>query len=62
MRSAHLIWDGGIKIYAVNGWLCDSDQVEAIMNDFIQLKSQSNVYDAEHMVEGSSSIWYISIL
>ncbi|KAJ8554211.1 hypothetical protein K7X08_024889 [Anisodus acutangulus] len=26
-------------------------KVEAIMNDFIQLKSQSNVYDAETMVE-----------
>ncbi|XP_059304411.1 DNA-binding protein BIN4 [Lycium ferocissimum] len=28
-------------------------KVEAIMNDFIQLKSQSNVYDAETMVEGT---------
>lgn len=30
-----------------------SDQVEAVMNDFIQLKPQSNVFDAETMVEGS---------
>ncbi|KAK6794739.1 hypothetical protein RDI58_008192 [Solanum bulbocastanum] len=28
-------------------------KVEAIMNDFIQLKSQSNVYDAETMIEGT---------
>lgn len=28
-------------------------KVEAIMNDFIQLKAQSNVYDAETMVEGT---------
>ncbi|GAB4858646.1 hypothetical protein Ancab_010119 [Ancistrocladus abbreviatus] len=28
-------------------------KVEAIMNDFIQLKPQSNVYDAETMVEGT---------
>lgn len=28
-------------------------KVEAIMNDFIQLKSQSNIYDAETMVEGT---------
>ena len=27
-------------------------QVEAVMNDFIQLKPQSNVYEAETMVEG----------
>ena len=27
-------------------------QVEAIMNDFLQLKPQSNVYKAETMVEG----------
>lgn len=33
-----------------------SDQVEAIMNDFIQLKPQSNVYEAETMVEGQGSI------
>lgn len=29
-----------------------SPQVEAVMNDFIQLKPQSNVYEAETMVEG----------
>lgn len=28
-------------------------KIEAIMNDFIQLKPQSNVYDAETMVEGT---------
>lgn len=28
-------------------------KIEAIMNDFIQLKPQSNVYDTETMVEGS---------
>ena len=28
------------------------DQIEAIMNDFIQLNPQSNVYEAETMVEG----------
>ncbi|CAN4085590.1 unnamed protein product [Withania somnifera] len=28
-------------------------KVEAIMNDFIQLKSQSNIYDAETMLEGT---------
>ena len=28
-----------------------SRQVEAFMNDFIQLKPQSNVYEAETMVE-----------
>ncbi|KAL9240232.1 hypothetical protein vseg_014476 [Gypsophila vaccaria] len=28
-------------------------KIEAIMNDFIQLKAQSNVYDAETMVEGT---------
>ncbi|KAH0690043.1 hypothetical protein KY289_017401 [Solanum tuberosum] len=28
-------------------------KVEAIMSDFIQLKSQSNVYDAETMIEGT---------
>lgn len=28
-------------------------KVEAIMNDFIQLTSQSNIYDAETMVEGT---------
>ncbi|GKF28400.1 DNA-binding protein BIN4, partial [Tanacetum coccineum] len=27
-------------------------KIEAIMNDFIQLKAQSNVYEAETMVEG----------
>jgi|APAra0007618328_1042625.scaffolds.fasta_scaffold08342_5 hypothetical protein len=27
-------------------------QIEAIMNDFIQLIPQSNVYEAETMVEG----------
>jgi len=27
-------------------------QIEAIMNDFIQLTPQSNVYEAETMVEG----------
>ncbi|KAK4351054.1 hypothetical protein RND71_030367 [Anisodus tanguticus] len=31
-------------------------KVEAIMNDFIQLKSQSNVYDAETMVEGRGTL------
>ncbi|WCJ37965.1 double-stranded DNA binding [Euphorbia peplus] len=28
-------------------------QIEAIMNDFIQLKAHSNVYEAETMVEGT---------
>ncbi|EEF49205.1 conserved hypothetical protein [Ricinus communis] len=28
-------------------------KIEAIMNDFIQLKAQSNVYEAETMVEGT---------
>uniref|UniRef100_A0A6N2LLF7 Uncharacterized protein n=1 Tax=Salix viminalis TaxID=40686 RepID=A0A6N2LLF7_SALVM len=28
-------------------------KIEAIMNDFIQLKTQSNVYEAETMVEGT---------
>ena len=28
------------------------DQIETIMNDFIQLKPQSNVFEAETMVEG----------
>ncbi|XP_074282364.1 uncharacterized protein LOC141606901 [Silene latifolia] len=28
-------------------------KIEAIMNDFVQLKAQSNVYDAETMVEGT---------
>lgn len=27
-------------------------QIEAIMNDYIQLKPQSNIYEAETMVEG----------
>lgn len=30
-------------------------QIEAIMNDFIQLKPQSNVFEAETMVEGQDS-------
>ncbi|KVH88402.1 hypothetical protein Ccrd_023903 [Cynara cardunculus var. scolymus] len=30
-------------------------KIEAIMNDFIQLKPQSNVYEAETMVEGQGS-------
>ena len=29
-----------------------SRQVEAVMNDFIQLKPQSDVYEVETMVEG----------
>ena len=49
-------------------WYCDKfnptylhkfiflDQIEAIMNDFIQLKPQSNVYEAETMVEGQDFI------
>lgn len=28
-------------------------QIEAIMNDFIQLKPESNVYEAETMIEGN---------
>lgn len=32
--------------------LCTVYQIEAIMNDFIQLKPLSNVYEAETMVEG----------
>ncbi|XP_042519591.1 DNA-binding protein BIN4-like [Macadamia integrifolia] len=28
-------------------------QIEAVMNDFIQLKPQSNVYEAETMIEGT---------
>lgn len=28
------------------------DQIEAIMNDFIQLKPHSNVYESETMIEG----------
>jgi len=32
--------------------LVSLEQIEAIMNDFIQLAPQSNVYDAETMVEG----------
>ncbi|KAH9611317.1 hypothetical protein KSS87_023679, partial [Heliosperma pusillum] len=36
-------------------FICSSvlEQIEAIMNDFVQLKAQSNVYDAETMVEGT---------
>lgn len=32
------------------------DQIEAIMNDFIQLKPQSNVYEAETMIEGKTFV------
>lgn len=31
-------------------------QIEAIMNDFIQLEPQSNVFEAETMIEGSYSL------
>lgn len=41
--------DWFFSFYAINIFLC---QIEAIMNDFIQLKPQSNVYEAETMVEG----------
>lgn len=35
-------------------------QIEAIMNDFIQLTPQSNVYEAETMVEGQLVISTLS--
>lgn len=35
------------------------DQIEAIMNDFIQLKPQSNVYEAETMVEGAPAFPFL---
>ena len=35
-----------------------SCQVEAVMNDFIQLKPQSSVYEAETMVEGQHSFFF----
>lgn len=38
------------------------DQIEAIMNDYIQLKSQSNIYEAETMVEGEELTWCLAIL
>jgi len=35
-------------------WLCSiSVQIEAIMNDFIQLEPQSNLFEAETMMEGA---------
>lgn len=40
-------------IKSLIGNLLFSYQIEAIMNDFIQLKPQSNVYDAETMIEGN---------
>lgn len=45
----------------------DFYQIEAIMNDYIQLRPQSNIYENETMVEGSdlfviSSFCFITII
>lgn len=42
-----------LMLFGFLTWNCMFQyQIEAIMNDFIQLKPESNVYEAETMVEG----------
>jgi hypothetical protein len=41
------------RTFCVVNFAQSEAKIEAIMNDFIQLKAESNVYDAETMVEGT---------
>ncbi|KAG2701279.1 hypothetical protein I3760_06G037100 [Carya illinoinensis] len=41
------------RTFCIVGFGQSEAKIEAIMNDFIQLKPQSNVYEAETMVEGT---------